>query len=639
MVDDLFAGKGNTVAIIGERGVGKSRLVDQILPALERAEHIDIRAEPYGIGSPYRSLRDPVRQLLGVERGSRARMARLLEAGLAALGEDLLPMLPLLADVAMIEVPSTPEVDVIEPRFRPDRTADLVVEVFARSLDGPVFFEVEDGHYMDEASTHVMERIAAAAAVRPWFVLTTRRDTPDGFDPGVEEISLDPLSDEDARRLVIAATEAAPLRPHDIDAIVQRAGGLPLFLEEIVRAVRRAGGVEDLPDSLDAMVSSQIDALSPLARRLLRYASVLGRSFRVSVFDELLTEEDIALDGAIRSEVEGFLDADGPDRLRFRHGMMRDVAYQGLSFKRRRELHMRAGLAAERAAGDQPEAAADVLALHFSIAQEHERTWRYAVIAGDQARDAYANVDAVADYARALESARRLGDVPASELVATWTSLGDVSERAGLFERALHSYRKASRMAGGGTDLIVDLILRRSIVHRLSGNYVSALRETGKGLRLLDGSATQEAVTARARLSAERAAIRRWQQKPKEALKEAGQAAENARSVGDFKSLGHALELLDWSYWMLGKTELAVNSPEAVAVLKRAGDLRGVSEVLNNMGAYAYWEGRWGDAIEAYEESRATSIAPATTFRPPPVMPTSPSCRSTRTGSTKPGRC
>ena len=605
LVDDLFAGTGGGVAIIGERGVGKSRLVDEILPALERAEHIDIRAEPYGIGTPYRPLRDPVRRLLGVERGSSEQMARQLRAGVAALGSNLLPLLPLLADVAMVEVPSTPESDVIEPRFRQDRTADLVVDVLSRSLAGPVFFEVEDGNYMDEASAHVMMRVVAAAAEHPWLILTTRRETPDGFDPGQEEIRLGPLSDDEARELVITATEAAPLRPHDVNAIVKRAGGLPLFLGEIVRAVRQAGGVEDLPDSLDAVVSSQIDALPPLTRRLLRYASVLGRSFRTQVLNELLADEQIGLDAATRRQLEGFLDPDGPGRLRFRHGMLRDVAYRGLSFKRRRELHLRAGLAAERAAGDHPENAADVLALHFSIAQDHERAWRYAVIAGDQARDAYANVDAATFYQRALESAKRLPNVDEAERAQVWISLGDVSERAGLFDPALSAYRRASKAVPDKPGLQVDLVLRRSMVCRLKGDQAAALRETTKGLRLLDGVGSANELGARARIMAERAAIRRRQERPKDALVEALQAEEAARAAGELEALGHALELLDWAYWMLGKTGLAVNSAEAVSVLEKTGDLRGVSEVLNNMGAYAYWEGRWGDAIEAYEKSRA----------------------------------
>ena len=373
IIDDLFAGKGNAVAIVGERGVGKSRLVDEILPSLENAEHIDIRAEPYGIGTPYRPLRDPLRRLLGVKRDTPSAMSKALTESIARLAPEHAPLVPLVADAAMIDMPSTPEVDQIDPRFRQDRTADLLIELFATVYDGPLFFEVEDGHYMDEASSHIMERVAHATADYPWFVLTTRRDTPDGFDPGMEEVALGPLTNEEAHQVVVAATEAAPLRTHDIDLIVQRGGGLPLFLEEIIGAVRTAGGVESLPDSLDAVVSSQIDALPPLARRLLGFSSVLGQSFRVSILNQLVAQERVQLDAATRRQLAGFLDSDGRDRLRFRHAMIRDVAYRSLSFKRRRELHLHAGEIAEEAAGNHPEAAADVLALHFSLGQDHER--------------------------------------------------------------------------------------------------------------------------------------------------------------------------------------------------------------------------------------------------------------------------
>ena len=603
MIRDLHANKGSVVAIIGERGVGKSRLVEEILPALDEDEHIDIRAESYGIGTPYRPLRDPIRRLLAVEETDRENMAAQLEAGVSALGPDLLSLLPLIADVAMIEVPSTPDAEVIEPRFRQDRTADVVVEIFARGLAGPVFFEVEDGHYMDEASVHVMMRIAAVAVEHPWFVLTTRRDTPDGFHPGEQEIHLGPLSDDEARSLIISATEAAPLRPHDVDAIVQRAGGLPLFLEEIVQAVRRAGGVEDLPDSLDAVVSSQIDALEPLARRLLRYASVLGRSFPVAVLDELLADEGVELDSASRHRLEGFLENDGSGRLRFRHGMMRDVAYQGLSFKRRRELHLKAGSAAERAVGSHLEAAADVLALHFSLAQEHERAWRYSLIAGDQARDTYANVDAAAFYERALEAGRRLAGVANEEHARVWTNLGDVRERAGLFEESLDAYRRASQLVRDDPLAQVDLLLKRALVRRRSGAYAAALRETSQGVRLVEAVRTSDAVRCRGRLAAERAAIRRWQQRPKEALTHAEQAETDARSVDDLETLGRALDLIDWAYRMTGQTDRAVHYPEALAIFEKLGDLTGVAQVWNNLGADAYWEGRWEDAINAYKKS------------------------------------
>ena len=603
IIDDLYAGRGHAVAIVGERGVGKSRFVDEILPSLGRAEHIDIRAEPYGIGTPYRALRDPVRHLLGVERDETRLMAKALTEAIERFAPDHTALAPLVADIAMIDVPSTPEVDQIDPRFRQDRTADLLIALFAAVHDGPVFFEVEDGHYMDEASSHIMERVAEATADHPWLVLTTRRDTPDGFDPGHEQVPLGPLTDEEARQIVVAATEAAPLRPHDVDLIVQRGGGLPLFLEEIIGAVRTAGGVDSLPDSLDAVVSAQIDALPPLARQLLRFSSVLGRSFRISVLNQLVEDQGIRLDAATRRELSGFLDPDGRDRLRFRHTMIRDVSYRSLSFKRRRELHIHAGEIAEAAAGDHPEAAADVLALHFSLGQDHERAWRYSLLAGDQARDTYANVDAAAHYVRALESARRLREVPDDEKAEVWTRLGDVREQAGLFDGALESYRKAYRLR---TDAVAraELMLKRASARERAAQYSMALQETTGAGRLLEGSTLAEAATVAARASAFYSLIRMRQGRPAEALRTAQAAVEQATKANSKAALARAYGVMAWSHLMLDEPGAEELWLDALELYEEVGDLIGQGYMNNNLGGLAYFEGRWDEALDYYERSR-----------------------------------
>ena len=317
LIEGLRAGTGGALAIVGERGVGKSRLVEEILPALGGVAHIAIRAEPYGTATPYRALRDPVRRLLGIEPTDQATMVRRLRQAVARLSPERAPWYPLIADVAMIEATSTTEVDRIDPRFRQDRTADLLLELLGAVHAGPLLVEVDDGHYMDAASAHVLTRITDAAAQRPWLVLTTRRDEAGGFDPGGEEITLGPLDDDEAREIVLTATEAAPLRPHDVDQILQRAGGLPLFLGEIIGAVRQSGGVDALPETLDAVVSAQIDALPPWSRRLLQYASVLGRSFRMPTFRQLLETEGVRLDAAHRRELAEFLEEAEGGRLRF----------------------------------------------------------------------------------------------------------------------------------------------------------------------------------------------------------------------------------------------------------------------------------------------------------------------------------
>jgi len=604
IIDDLFRGKGNAVAICGERGIGKSRLVDEVLPGLERATYISMRAEPYGRGTPYRPLRDPVRRFLGIQRDEPEMMAQSLNEALTKLVPEHAMFAPLLADVAIVDMPSTPEVDQIDPKFRQDRTADLLVELFDAVCSGPVLFEVEDGHHMDEASSHVMQRIAAATADHPWLVLTTREDTGEGFDPSKEEISLGPLSGNEASQLVKEATAAAPLRPHDIDEVVRRGGGLPLYLEEIIGAVRAAGGVDSLPDSLDAVVSSQIDSLTPLARRILRFASVLGLSFRNSIINQLLEVEGSRLDSATRRELAGFLDADGSDRLRFRHAMIRDVAYGSLSFKRRRDLHIRLGELIESAAGNHPESAADVLALHFSIGQDHERAWRYSRIAGDEARETYANVEAAGHYERALEAVRRLPDVPDAVKAGVWTALGDVRARFGNFDESLNAYRSATSLVRGDSISLARLAEKRARVRERSGRYDLALRETTSGYRILRGINSSEAARIRAQLSAFAANIRMAQQNLSQAKKQALIAAQEAELSGEKAALASAYSDLDLYYRWTGQPEKAVYGLSALAIYEELGDLNGQGKAHGNMGVEAYFDGRWDDAVEQYGLSR-----------------------------------
>jgi len=601
-IDELFSGKGNAVTVTGERGAGKSRLVDEVLPSLERAIHIDIRAEPYGVGTPYRPLRDPVRRLLGISRGDESTMAEFLQDAVA----DLLPgrehLVPLLADVAMIDMPSTPEVDQIDPKFRRDRTADLLTELFDAICKVPVVFEVDDAHYMDEASTRVMERLAAATADHPWLILTTRRDTPGGFDPNMEKMPLGPLSDDEARQLVLDATAAAPLRPHEIDAVIQRGGGLPLFLVEIIGAIRTGGDIESLPDSLDAVVSSQIDALHPLARRLLMFSSVLGRSFRISVLNQLLKEEGVGLDVATREELSGFLESDGTDRLKFRHATIRDVAYRGLSFQRRRDLHLRAAQMFERTAGD-PEALADLLSLHYSQAGQPERAWHYAVLAGDQARQAYANVDAIEHYTRALDSARRLDEVTDIERGKVWALLGDVRVSAGLVEDAIEAYRRAFRLQ---TDVVTraELLLKRAGARERAAQLSIALREATRARRLLEDTVSARADSVDATAAAFYARVRMRQERPSEALRTARDAAEKAKRAEETTALARAYGVMGWAHLMLDEPGAEKLWQDALELYEGVGNLAGQGHMNTNLGGLAYFQGRWDEALEYYERSR-----------------------------------
>ncbi|MGZ8755870.1 MAG: adenylate/guanylate cyclase domain-containing protein, partial [Acidimicrobiia bacterium] len=388
-LENARLGTGDAIAIVGDQGIGKTRLLQEAIALEPDIPAITVRAEPYGTATPYRPFRDAIRQVLGVESGDQQTMAPQLVEAVGRLDRELLPLLPLIADVAHVEVGSTPEVEAIDIRFRRERLADVVIRILELGQPGPLALILEDGQWMDEASRELSERIITATATHPWLVVTTRFGEEEGLDPdGSTVMNLAPLDAASAALIVNKVTDDHPLLPHDVDTIVRRAGGNPLFLEELLSVVRQSGSVADLPDSLDALVGAQIDALPPLPKRLLRYASVLGRSFRLTVLNEVLRDDSLELDSSARDSLVGFLASEGPEGMRFRHGLLRDVAYEGLSYRRRRELHSRAARATERLAGEDTRAVADLLSLHFSLAQEYEPTWRYARMAGDDDRDA-----------------------------------------------------------------------------------------------------------------------------------------------------------------------------------------------------------------------------------------------------------
>ena len=608
-LEELIAAIGDgtaTVAtIVGEAGVGKSRLMEGTLHDQSELERFEIRGEPYGTANPYRPFRDPVRRLLGVERGSHKEMARTLTRRVKALDAQLVPLVPLLGDVVHVEIADTPEVASIEPRFRRDRLADALIRVFDLALPGRTAFVVEDAQWIDEASAHLMGRVASATPDSPWLVVATRRGGSDGYTPETGPvIQLAPLSADEAERLVIEATAAAPMRPHEIDAVVARAGGNPLFLEETMRMVRETGSTAALPDSLGAVVGTRIDALPPLASRILRYASVLGRSFRLETLRAVLSEERLDLDAATRKTLAGFLEPDGSGRFRFRHALARDVAYDGLSFRRRRELHLRAAAVAERQAGDALEDVADLLATHYTLGADHAKAWRFARMAGDHAKETYANVEAGINYERALESARRLGNVAPADRAAVWIDLGDVRGPIGLFDDALDAYRRASRMLGDDKLAKADTQYKRALMRERAGAYPMALREISTGYKLVEDVDSKEAAQTRARLTARRAFIRQAQERPAEALEMAELAAAQALKAGEQHAEAQACMVMHWAHLMLGIPEGAQYGERAVEIFRTLDELESLAGALNLLGADAYFAGKWDEAVRFYRQGQ-----------------------------------
>lgn len=608
VVEHATAGVGGVVTIVGAMGLGKTRLLRESTSDLEPASLIWLRAEPYGASSAYVVFRDLIRSLLGVVPGSMARMREALEKGVARQASGLLPWLALLGDVAQVDVEPSPEVRALEPRFRPDRVADTLIQLLAAAHPGPLCLVLDDAQWADEASVHLLARIARECGPRPWLLLVARRDGEGGFTPGGgQTLQLEPLSPDASEALVASATEAAPLRRHEIEVVLKRAGGNPLFVEEIVRAAREAGSVDLVPDSLEAVMAAQVDGLDPEARRVLRYASALGNSFRSSILAELLRVDGHEPGPAVFARTESFLETDGEGRLRFRHVLIRDTLYEGLAHRLRRRLHRAAGEVIERLADDLA-AHVDTLAFHFSLAGDAERTWRYARLAADRARRAFANPEAAHLYRLALGSARRLPEVTDGDQVEVWIALGEVCELAGMFDASLDAYRQASRLVQDDPVARAQLLWRRAGSRERAGAFSSALRELTSASRLVDPLESPAALKLRARIVCSAATVRLGQERPRDALRLALQAGALARRSDERIALALALEFENEARLLLGGGAEVDGLREALAIVEELGDLDRAGIIRMNLGVHAGHAGRWDEAISWFGSSRDVSI-------------------------------
>ncbi len=590
------AGRENAlVCLVGDPGLGKSRLLEEALATANVRPQLALRAEPYDVNSPYRVLRDPLRALLDITPGDPAQMREALAAAVARTAPDLMPVLALLGDVTSIEIPDSPEVKAIQTSTRPAFTATALGQLLRALRSGPGVIVVDDAHWCDDASARVLQHLASEDEGLFWLV--ARRETQTGFRPeSGRELHLEPLPFEHIRSLLVMASEAAPLRPHDLETIVQRASGNPLFAMEILRAARDVGSIDAVPESLEATMATQVDALDPSARRLLRYASVLGRRFDRTVLLEVVRSAAEELDFVALQRLTQFLEPDGDAHLRFRSGVLRDATYEALAYRLRSRLHRTVAEVMERLAED-PAAVADSLALHYARAQEYPRAWQHARLAGDRARQAYANADASRFYELAIEAARRVPAAGREAVVEVWTRLGDVRERAGLLEDSLEAFSNALRLVGDDRLARAELLCVRASAKERIRAFPAALRDLSSGLRLIADIDSEKARAIRARIKKSIAWIRYGQDRPSQALEQAVDAAAEARAAGEQAALGGALVVEELARLMLEGPGDGRHLKEALAIFEALGDLRMQALVRANLGLVCAVAGRWDEGV------------------------------------------
>ena len=609
-------GFGTLVELVGEPGIGKSRLAEELRENCADMRQIVLRCEQYETSTPYHAFRPFLRSLLDVElNGGGEHNRTVLAERLVSVDEELVPWAPLLAAPLDVDVATTPEVDDLDPAFWRARLHGVMGKLLGHLLDSPTLLVFDDVHWMDDASSELLRYLGTQLSARPWLTCTTRRPIEGGFaaaegTPPLPALTLrlEPLPAEDAKTLALAAAGGRRLTDEELAVLMERGAGNPLFLQELAAADEQAEDAEDLPETVEALVATRIDRLMPGDRALLRWASVLGVSFSGALILDVLEDDPLVGAASVAWDRLGEFverDPDVPGAFRFRHALIRDAAYEGLSYRRRRELHSRVAEVIERSHGERPEEAAELLSLHFHRAERWPETWRYSVGAGRRAEEKYANVEAAQFFERALGASKAVPGLEPREVAEVWEALGDCLRLVGKFDRAGEAFEAARDLLPKDSPEQIELIHKEGSLREELGRYSEAISWYGRALKAVERFPNGPAADRlRIKLSMGYAEARFREGEFQDCIRRCTDVVEQALALDDRKQLASAYMLLHLVHTLIGSPERNAFRGLALPIFEELGDLRGQATALNNLGIEAYYAGDWKNALDAYERSR-----------------------------------
>ncbi|HTN24779.1 MAG TPA: adenylate/guanylate cyclase domain-containing protein [Solirubrobacteraceae bacterium] len=603
-VADAHAGRGRLLEIVGEAGIGKSRLAEELARRSPPVRVVQVACDAYTATLPYAIWHVALRELLGLSGEHPDALVEQLRDRVRRDSPALEPWLPLLAMALNIPSPSTPEVDALGDDARRPKLHAAVLRLLDPLRDRPLRIEIDHAHVMDDASAALLGALVGELGGTACLVVVTRRDVDGGFQAPAHEhvvrLAPGPLSPDELRALADAATEQEPLPPHLVAVAVERSGGSPQLLLDLLDAAAR--GDTALPESAEAAAMARIDALAVADRSFVRRASVLGVSFRERELAGVLDPAAELPDERRWERLAAILERTGNGQVRFVRGTLREAAYASLPFGTRRRLHAAVAAALQTAAGDGPDADPATLSLHFTLAGDYGPSYRLALVAARRAETLAASADAARMYRRAIE-AGRLHGVPPDELAGVWEELGQVLVRVGEPAAAEDAYGSARALVRGDRVREAQLMYRHARVADRTGRTSAAVRWARRALRGIEGLEGDAANACRALLLAELAQVRQRQGRSQEAIRLCGLAMAESERCGEERALAHACFVLDWALAHTGRHDEAVHSVRALEIYERLGEVELRSHVLNNLGGHAYGAGRWDEAVRYYAEA------------------------------------
>lgn len=589
-IDQVQAGHGQVVFLVGEAGIGKSRLLLELRRQLSELNvaWLEGNALSFGQSMALHPLIELLKHNFQIEeQDTEHTVISKIEESVLRLGEDLRPTLPYIRRLLAVD-PGDADVANMDPQLRRAEVFEAGRRILLRAAEDRLQILVfEDLHWIDNATEGFLRTLLDSVATSRVLCLLTYRPGyihPFGDRTYHTRLVLQNLSGQDSATMAQAALDASGL-PNELETLItDKAEGNPFFIEEVVRSLLEIGAIQRLddhyvlaqpiedivvPDTIQDILMARIDRLAEAPKQILQLASVIGREFTHRLLDRL-TEIQAQIETCLQDlkTIELIYETSSVPEVAymFKHALTQDVAYHSLLSQRRQQLHQLVGRAIEELYADRLSEQYEVLAYHAAKGQEWDKALDYFRQAAEKATQAFANREALSLLGQAQEAATEIGaSVDVATLMAIHQAKANLYFALSDFNRARQEGEHALKLARQAGDRASEAGALVSM--GLSSTYAHDFEQ---------------------------------------ALVDSRQAIEIAQAVDIQPAIAGARFTIGAVYAFTGEFEQARQElDQAVQISKSVGDVVSQSLIINFFGNLKNWEGYYTEALELTSESLA----------------------------------
>jgi class 3 adenylate cyclase/predicted ATPase len=636
LITRVMNGKGQILSLVGEPGIGKSRLTGRLLSLCweRKFTGLLVDCQSHGFSTPLLPWTAILKRYCGIPEavGNSEKERKLIHA---LKKVDMERWTPLFNDPLGLSIPENEWTKSLDGERRRQILFDTITDLLLSSTQqGVTYLILEDAHWIDQSSLDLLLYFSQKISGHPILLALVHRPELKVRELEMrenhEKIFLKELDKEDASELARLHLKVRQLPPETSRLIWDKSRGNPLYLQELIRSLRDSGHLmwrEDertyqvsqdasqvaVPDTIQDLITARIDGLDEIARKVVKTASVIGRffSFRTlaSILPYPLSEDKLKywLGYLHKLDLVPLRGTEPDPQYMFKHALTQEVAYHLLSFAQRRDLNLKIGNYYEKRFKSSLEEKCELLAHHYEHSHDLSKAFIYLIRAGNKGKRGYSNQEAIQFFGRAEKVLGQ--DVRAKKVKRQIKQpsklMSDLLEHRGEVYQLIGEYSRAEK------DFLNLLHLSKKGKKR--SNQIKALNHLGQAFWLRADYSTSQAYVEEARQISSSIKddlglansfnnlgdINRRQGSFESALRFYKSSLKHFKKAKDGEGMARSYNNIGISYWSLGRlTEAAEYFERALRARRESGDKLGEAKTLNNLALISQDRGKLRQSLQ-----------------------------------------